>query len=93
MDLLKQPDYGSTASDSHAEVTRKRSRAKAREAPQTRSQSQRDSAAEEFFGSQSLQRAASKPDLRDEAAGETVEVSTKVKETRQRADISTSPPL
>ena len=92
MDLPKQPDYGSTASDSQAEVTRKRSRVKAGEAPQTRSQSQRDSAAEEVFGSQSLQRAVGKPDLRDEASGETVEVSTKVKDTRQRADISTSPP-
>ena len=76
MDLPKQPDYGSTASDSQAEVTRKGSRAKAGQAPQTRSQSQRYSAAEEVFGSQSLQRAAGKPALRDEASSETVEVST-----------------
>ena len=85
MDLPKQPDYGSTASDSQAKVTRKRSRAKAGEAPHTRSHSQRDSAAKEVFGSQSLQRAAGKPDIRDEASGETVEVSTKVKESRHFA--------
>ena len=46
--------------------TRTKSTSHSGTAPTTRSQSQKDSTTEDVFGSQTLQRTAGKPDLRDD---------------------------
>ena len=64
----QQTEYGSTASDSQSELTRRKVRQKSVTAPTTRSQSQKDSNTDEVFGSQTLQRTTGNTDLRTEDA-------------------------
>ena len=66
MSLTQQPDPVSAASDSQTELSKRKVRPKSVTAPTTRSQSQKDSTTEDVFGSQTLQRTAGKPDLRDD---------------------------
>ena len=66
MSVTQQPDPVSAASDSQTELSRRKVRPKSVTAPTTRSQSQKDSATEDVFGSQTLQRTAGNPDLRDD---------------------------
>ena len=68
----QQTEYGSTASDSQSELTRRKVRQKSVTAPKTRSQSQKDSYTDEVFGSQMLHRTTGKTDLRsDDGSGAT----------------------
>ena len=93
MSVSQQPDYGSTASDSQTELSRRKVRPKSVTAPTTRSQSQKDSATDEVFGSQTLQRTAGNSDLRTDSTSGLTDRTTQVKDSeRRREDHHASPP-
>ena len=78
MSVTQQPDPVSAASDSQTELSRRKVRPKSVTAPTTRSQSKKDFATEDVFGSQTLQRTAGNPDLRDEpTSGRSDEITQK----------------
>ena len=93
MSVSQQQEYGSTASDSQTELSRRKVRQKSVTAPTTRSQSQKDSATDEVFGSQTLQRTAGNVDLRAEPISGPLDRITQVKDSvRGRDEYHASPP-
>ena len=87
----QQTEYGSTASDSQSELTRRKVRQKSVTAPTTRSQSQKDSNTDEVFGSQTLQRTTGNTDLRTEDASGATTSTTQVHDSTPWRGVLHSP--